>query len=90
LPSGEEDVVAERMAEVVEFAGRMSSLAGEEALVEGRSSEAVVREAEDVPGECLERDLVLANAPESRDGFVRLPPIRRTGREDVATGEEIE
>jgi aspartyl-tRNA(Asn)/glutamyl-tRNA(Gln) amidotransferase subunit C len=90
LPSGEANVVAERMADVVGFAGEMASVPVPEAPAGGGSSEGAVREAEDVPGECLDREVVLANAPASRNGFVRLPPILRTGRRKVTDGEGSE
>lgn len=36
--------------------------------------------AADLPGECLDRDEVLAAAPESEDGFFSVPPVLETDR----------
>lgn len=30
---------------------------------------------DDLPGECLSRELLLSNAPEHRDGFFIVPPV---------------
>ena len=83
LAPEEEAEVAERMAEVVRFAECMAEPVGK-AVGGGAAVEGTVREREDVPGECLDPEVVTANAPDRREGFVRLPPIRRGGSSGAA------
>ncbi|MGD2114668.1 MAG: Asp-tRNA(Asn)/Glu-tRNA(Gln) amidotransferase subunit GatC [Acidobacteriota bacterium] len=85
------------MAEIVELAGGMSTFVAEGEVDGGEPPGASALDMEvmaeavagDVPGECLDRELVLANAPDHEDGFVRLPPIRR-GRTEGGAREETE
>jgi aspartyl-tRNA(Asn)/glutamyl-tRNA(Gln) amidotransferase subunit C len=68
----EEERFTRQLARIVDSIDQLQSFAGE--VPEG--SAAGVREAEDRPRECLPRERFLANAPDSLDGFLRVPEIK--------------
>jgi len=74
-----------RMAELVAFAGAMSPPPGAEESGSRDPGTVPVHEAPDEPRSGgpgsigLSRDRVLANAPDHRQGHLRLPPVGRPG-----------
>ena len=79
IPDRERELVPQ-MAEIVRFAGEMErvdpgGLPGDAGG--GLPSGPTPREAADEPACPLDRERLLANAPDHRDGHVRLPPLRR-------------
>ena len=63
-----------QMAELVRVVEEMAAPEGEGEA--GVPLSGPVREGEDVPRPGLDREVVLSNAPEHREGHVRLPPVR--------------
>ena len=69
------DKLKKQLAEIIEFVNKLKSID-----VEGLSSKySVTMEKQylrhDEPDETLSRDDVLASAPESSDGFFKVPPV---------------
>jgi aspartyl-tRNA(Asn)/glutamyl-tRNA(Gln) amidotransferase subunit C len=70
---GDEEAVAEALTRLVRFVDRMPEVGAAEAGSGGLASPTAGRP--DVPAPCLDRAVVLANAPDSRDGMVRVPAV---------------
>jgi aspartyl-tRNA(Asn)/glutamyl-tRNA(Gln) amidotransferase subunit C len=71
----EEERFAGQLATIVEYIDQLQSF-------EGLASDAAVaglREASDTPQPCLPREVFLANAPASMDGFVLVPEVKGSG-----------
>jgi aspartyl-tRNA(Asn)/glutamyl-tRNA(Gln) amidotransferase subunit C len=71
----EEGRLTGQLATIVEYIDQLQSFEGlaAEATVPG------VREAQDVPEDCLPREVFLANAPASLDGFLLVPEVKGSG-----------
>ncbi len=71
----EEERFAGQLASIVEYIDQLQGFEGlaSDAAVEG------VREAADVPQSCLPREVFLANAPASMDGFLLVPEVKGSG-----------
>ena len=71
----EEERFAFQLATIVEYIDQLQSFAG---VAAGAAAEGV-REAADVPQPCLPREVFLANAPASMDGFLLVPEVKGSG-----------
>jgi aspartyl-tRNA(Asn)/glutamyl-tRNA(Gln) amidotransferase subunit C len=71
----EEERLTRQLATIVAYIDQLQGFEGlaPDAAVAG------VREAGDVPRECLPRERFLANAPASLDGFLLVPEVKGSG-----------
>ncbi len=69
----EEEVLAAQLGRVVEYIDQLREFPVAEAAPAAAAGTA---EAADAVAPSLERDLLLANAPEAREGFLLVPKVR--------------
>lgn len=74
----EESVFAGQLGRIVDYIDQLQSFESAPVGIAGVS----VREAEDVPHECLPREIFLGNAPAAMDGFLLVPGVKGGGGED--------
>jgi aspartyl-tRNA(Asn)/glutamyl-tRNA(Gln) amidotransferase subunit C len=79
LSPEQEATFTRQLGEIVDYVDQLRELPGGEPAAEGAPAS---READDVAGDCLPRELVLANAPASADGFLLVPEVLAEGRHE--------
>lgn len=81
----EESVFAGQLGKIVDYIDQLQSFESAPAAIAGASVRESVREAEDVPHECLPREVFLGYAPAAMDGFLLVPGVKggRGGDENV-------
>lgn len=75
LSTEEEEVFVPQLAQIIEYFDQLAEYGSEAEFPE----EAAALEAEDVPGESMDRGEFLSNAPEALDSFVLVPQVKVTG-----------
>jgi aspartyl-tRNA(Asn)/glutamyl-tRNA(Gln) amidotransferase subunit C len=75
----EEAKLTGQLAKIVDYIDQLQAYEGAEPDVSPRG----VRELPDEPQACLQRELFLANAPESMDGFLLVPEVKGGGGGDA-------
>ena len=77
LSAEEERTFAPQLAEIVAYIDQLEEFETAPTVRESSS----LPEAEDEPGDCLERDRLLDNAPEALDSFFVVPQVKATENE---------
>ena len=73
----EEEVFVPQLAEIIGYFDQLTEYGSEPEIPE----EVATLEADDVPGESMDRGEFLSNAPEALDTFVLVPQVKVTGDE---------
>jgi aspartyl-tRNA(Asn)/glutamyl-tRNA(Gln) amidotransferase subunit C len=71
----EEGVFVGQLGKIVDYIDQLQRFESAPVAIAGAS----VREAEDVPHECLPREVFLGNAPAALDGFLLVPGVKGGG-----------
>ena len=79
----EEAVYVGQLGKIVDYIDQLQGYPSGETAEEGASAQSAP-EADDLAGETLPRELFLANAPASLDGFLLVPVIKAGGGGDDA------
>lgn len=74
LTPAEEESFARQLGAVVDYIDQLQKFPRGQGVRPAET--AGLREAEDRPEPCLEREVFLANAPAARDGFLVVPEVR--------------
>lgn len=75
LTPAEEASFARQLGAVVDYIDQLRKFPSGEETPRAEAASGL-REAEDRPEPCLDRELFLANAPAARDGFLVVPEVR--------------
>ena len=75
LDPDERDRLRLQLDRILGFAGKLQEVETDEAETAGGSPLRGISPAPDEPGECLDRDEVLGQAPDREEGFFRVPPV---------------
>lgn len=77
LSAREEEIFAVQLAQIIDYFDQLKAFATQEVA----ATESPVLEAADVPGPTMERELLLANAPEVLESFILVPQVKTTADE---------
>ena len=77
LSAEEEEVFVPQLAQIIDYFDQLKEYGSEAEIAE----EALCLEAEDSPGESMDRGAFLSNAPDAMDTFVLVPQVKVTGDE---------